>query len=173
VTQPLFVDTSAFLAVFNPGDERHAEAGRILSSVRSDRRALVSSTDVFDELVGLLNRRLGPDAAVGFGEELRRADHCRLVRVDDEIRDRAWAIFKERRLPKLSFTDCTSSAILTMCRIREVFTFDEDFRRLGHRTLPPPRPLLRPRPAVGARRRGHRGSQPENDARLRMRPRSP
>jgi predicted nucleic acid-binding protein len=153
VTAPLFVDTSALYAVYGPADERHAEANRLLAAARASRRPLISSTDVFNELMALLSCRVAPDATVRIGEELRREDLFRLVRVDDEIRNRAWAIFVERRLPKLSFTDCTSSAILTMCRIREVFTFDEDFRRLGHRTQPPPRPLLKPRPPASPLRR--------------------
>lgn len=151
---PLFVDSSALIALFVPRDERHEEAKAVLLDAQRTRRPLFASTDVFDEVITFLCRRAGPEPAVRIGDELRREEVLRLVRVDDEIRERAWAIFKARRLPALSFTDCTSSAILSSRRIREVFTFDDDFRRLGHRVVPGPRPLLRPRDATPRGRRG-------------------
>lgn len=153
MSSPLFIDTSALYAIYSPTEQRHAEASRIYSDARSGRRLLFSSTDVFGELVALVCSRLGADAAVRIGDGLRREDPVRLVRIDDEIRDRAWTIFKERRLPRLSLVDCTSSAVMAAYRIREVFTFDADFRRLGHRTLPAPRPLLKPRPQPRGTRR--------------------
>lgn len=150
MSPPLFVDTSAFFALFNPRDARHEEAGRLHDALQGFQRPLFTSTDVFDEVVTLLRSRTGIEHAVRIGEGLRNGEAVRLIPVDDEIRDSAWEIFKSHALPGLSFTDCTSSAVMRSRGIREVFTFDADFRRLGHQTLPPPRPLLKP----AIRRRG-------------------
>jgi len=143
----VFVDTSAFLAFFVPADANHEEACFLFEELRGARRPLFTSTDVVDEVVTFLRRRAGTAAAIEAGEALRDPGALRMLEVDPRLRDSAWRIFRENRSPGLSLTDCTSSAIMLDRTIAEVFTFDEDFRRLGHRTLPGPRPLLRPRPA--------------------------
>ena len=144
VTTSLFADTSALLAIFIPREEHHVEARRIYQAARAAGRPILSSTDVFNELVTLLRKRAGAEAAVRVGDALLQGA-IRFVSVGADIRARAWALFKAHRWPGLSMTDCGSSAIVTSHRIPEVFTFDDDFRKLGHDTLPAPKPLLKPR----------------------------
>lgn len=141
----VFVDTSAYLAFFVPGDANHEEASLIFDELRGYRRPLFTSTDVFDEVVTFLRRRAGTEAALRVGEAILDPGAFRMIRVDGRLRESAWKIFRQDRTPGLSLTDCTSSAVMRDRRIEEAFTFDEDFRSLGHRTLPGPRPLLRPR----------------------------
>lgn len=49
----VFVDTSAFVAVFFERDQRHGDAKAILRGLREGRRKLVTTSDVFDETVPL------------------------------------------------------------------------------------------------------------------------
>lgn len=143
---PIFVDTSAFLAYFVTADSNHEEAFLAFDELRGARRPLFTSTDVLDEVVTFLRKRAGWEPAVEAGEAIRNPALFRTVPVDEPLREAAWKIFRESRWPGLSLTDCTSSALMRDRRIAEAFTFDDDFRRLGHQVRPGPRPLLRPRP---------------------------
>jgi len=40
----------------------------------------------------------------------------------------SWNIFKEQKNNKLSFTDCTNIAIMRINKIKNIATFDKDFK---------------------------------------------
>ena len=48
----------------------------------------------------------------------------------------AWDIFAGRSDRRLSFTDCTSFALMKRLRLDTAITLDGDFRRAGYRVLP-------------------------------------
>ena len=59
-----------------------------------------------------------------------------MIAVTEPVRIAAWARFKKTRVPPASLTDCTSFEIMDDLKMREAFTFDEDFRQAGYRVLP-------------------------------------
>ena len=65
--KPVFVDTSAFVALANKKDKSHVSARRFLRSLARSRRPLVTSTDIADEVVTLARMRLGHRVAVEVG----------------------------------------------------------------------------------------------------------
>ena len=130
------MDTSALVALYLDSDEWHAEAVRALSQLRDLRRPLLATTDVFDETVTLIRRWGGYARAVEVGEALRESRVLTLVAVDDAAWEEAWALFKKHGNLKLSFTDCTSAALMARLGIESIFTFDSDFRGLGLKSLP-------------------------------------
>jgi hypothetical protein len=130
------VDTSALVGLYLKDDEWHAPARRVMEDLQSQRRPLFTTGDVFDETVTLMRRWGGYAVAARAGEALRTSRALRLIPVDERACDEAWRLFKEHRLPDLSFTDCTSAAIMRRLGIEEVFAFDSDFRSLGFKVLP-------------------------------------
>lgn len=48
----------------------------------------------------------------------------------------ALVIFEKYNDKQLSFTDCTSFALMKSMGINDVFTFDEDFRKMGFNIMP-------------------------------------
>ena len=132
----VFVDTSALIAVFFEKDQRHEESKVILANLRAARRRLVTTTDVFDETVTALRRWAGDERAVTAGEMLRTSALVDIVGLDDDLREAGWQLFRKHRLPGLSLTDCTSFATMQLLRVRQAFTFDDDFRKAGFSTLP-------------------------------------
>ena len=53
-----------------------------------------------------------------------------------EMFELAWKLFQTYEDKKLSFTDCTSFAIMEKKGIDKAFSFDEDFVRIGFVQLP-------------------------------------
>ncbi len=69
---PLFVDTGAWVALFNERDRDHARAAVYWDRVRSERRPILTTDDVLDETYTLIRRtRAGLEGAVEFHRLVR------------------------------------------------------------------------------------------------------
>jgi len=132
-----FVDTSAFVALVDRKDRNHRSAKRALGALAKARTPLITSAFVADEVITLVRMRLSHAIAVQTGEALLRSQWCRLLEVDDAIRESAWSIFVRYDDQSFSFTDCTSFALMRALDAREAFTFDRsDFAAAGFTLIP-------------------------------------
>jgi len=134
--RPVLVDTSALVALYLEDDAEHQRAADTLAGLRVKKRSLLATTDVFDETVTLVRRWGGYAHAIRAGEALRQSRILEVVQVSDGDREAAWSLFKEYKNLELSFTDCTSAAIMSRLELEEVFTFDSDFREFGYTSIP-------------------------------------
>lgn len=134
----IFVDTSAWVALFVGADDFNGEARAFWSALRRESVPLLSTFDVFGETLTVIRSRAGLDQALEFGQAFLESNILLREEVDAALRREAWSLFKQYRDKPLSFVDCTSFAVLRRRRLRHVFSFDEDFRRLGFavNTLP-------------------------------------
>ena len=104
--------------------------------LRAGKRQLVTTGLVATECHSLLLHRLGATAALEFLDSLLARPHQRIVWPDADLvldaRDH-WL----RRLPDhaITLTDAVSFEVMRQERIREAFTFDEDFRQAGFLVL--------------------------------------
>lgn len=133
----VFADTSALVGLFLKSDEWHPPAVRELEELRRARRKMVTTTEVFSEVVTCMRKWGGTDHAIEVGETLQRSALVKLVPVDGELREEGWKRFVKLRIPAISLTDCTSFAVMDRFGIQEAFTFDSDFRKAGYRVIPP------------------------------------
>lgn len=136
---PLFIDTSAFVALASKKDSNHSQSRRFLRRLAKERRPLITSTDIADEVVTLLRMRLGHHVAVEVGDALFESKWCRLLDIDSALRERAWNLFKRFDDQTFSLTDCTSFAVMQSLGIQEAFTdARRDFAAAGFLPLPSP-----------------------------------
>lgn len=127
----IFVDTSAWVALFARQDRFHGEAAAFWRGLRDRRLPLISSYDVFGETLTVLRSRAGLAQALEFGEAFLNSRILVREEVDAAVRRQAWGLFRQYQDRPLSFTDCTSVSLLRLRGLRHVFSFDDDFRRLG------------------------------------------
>lgn len=132
----VFVDTGAWIAGMIRKDQHHRQAREIWSRLRGERARLVTSTFVLDEALTFLRYREGRAAAVKLGRSILQSALVELIDVDRPCLDRAWDLFREEDELTLSFTDCTSFAVIETMDLRRVFAFDTDFRSTGAQLLP-------------------------------------
>ncbi len=130
----IFVDRSAWYAVFSLRDVNHAAA---MTFVRSVREQLVATDYVVDETLTLLRARGEDRRAIAFGERVIEAQWAKIVRIEDADFSTAWTVFNTFRDKEWSFTDCTSRVIMERLGIQQAFAFDDHFRQFGAVTVVP------------------------------------
>ena len=136
----LFVDTSAWIGLEDSRDQWHPTARAFSEGVlfRAPRLILVTSNFVLHETCTLMKARRTHDRVIEFLDATLASPGTEVVRVDEELEEDAWAIFRRYAEHPLSFTDCTSFALMRREKLRQAFTFDEHFRMFGFETLPAP-----------------------------------
>jgi predicted nucleic acid-binding protein len=127
----VFADTSALVGKFLEEDEHHVRVIEVMRRLLREGRQFVSTDYIFDEVVTRVRGRAGHSNAVMAGEGILESEIIELVEVDRGLRKDAWKLFKKYKDQKLSFTDCTSFVVMEKFGIREAFTFDDDFRKVG------------------------------------------
>jgi uncharacterized protein len=130
----IFVDTSAFLAIFSVSDQNHLRAELCLREMREERQTLVTNNYVILESIELLQKRFGLDKARGFQSKL-----LPLIQIEwnDKNQHEAaiQAVFQENR-SGLSLVDCTAFQTMRRLGIETAFTFDGHFREEGFKVIP-------------------------------------
>ncbi len=91
---PIFVDTSAWYALFDKNDADHASAVKFKESLT---HSLVTTNYVADEIITLVKNRLNNRIAVEIGGKLWNESIATLIRVTVQDEKRAWEIFVKYR----------------------------------------------------------------------------
>jgi predicted nucleic acid-binding protein len=124
----IFVDSSAWFAVYSLRDSNHSIATATIHSLQSE---LVTSDYVIDETLTLLRARNEDQRAIAFGNRVIEGNWVNIVRIEDADFADAWTIFRTYSDKGWSFTDCTSRVLMERLGITKAFAFDEHFRQFG------------------------------------------
>ena len=135
----IFVDTSAFLALVNEKDNKHAAAKQFLEEIKNGKirvKNIITSDYIIDETLTRIRYSVGHKEAVEWGEDILVSRVIEKIEIGKEVFGHAWELFQAYKDKKLSFTDCTSFALMKKKGMKEVFSFDSDFEALGFVLLP-------------------------------------
>ncbi len=130
-----FIDTSAFYALADPGDSRHADAVALLRM--DEHRSLLTTDRVLEETWTLLGRRKGHGVAVRVLRGLRASRRLRRLDVDLDLAAQAWAWLERHDERRYSFVDASSFAAMRREGVHEACAFDGDFTAAGFVELRP------------------------------------
>jgi uncharacterized protein len=136
-----FYDTWGFMALANRGDPDHSAATQADHELEALGYAATTSDYVLDETLTLLHAVAGARVALAFldlfesrvaGEELL------LLQVTGDRHARSLSLFRRlaAKVPRISFTDCTSLCLMQELGIELAFTADAHFRAAGRGIRP-------------------------------------
>jgi predicted nucleic acid-binding protein len=132
----VFFDTGAFVALRNRAEQEHERARQTLSALVAERAQLLTSNYVFSETYTALLVRVGREEAIRWGQHFRAGGAIELVRIDEALEERAWAILESHADKQWSHVDATSFALIEREQITEAFAFDHHFAQRGLTVIP-------------------------------------
>jgi len=126
----ILLDSSFLISVEVKTDQNHERAVKIMEKIiKGEFGRPIISDYVFDETITVTFGKTKDLAkSVLVGENLKISTE--IIKVDDEIFDDGWGIFKGQKVTKFSFTDCTIVSLMRKENITNIATFDEDFKKV-------------------------------------------
>ena len=124
----IFLDASYLLALYNYDDIHHKRALLIAENIDANEYGQVlTSDDIFDEVVSVALRKFGKEKAQMFGKQILSS--ILILHGDNHLFNAAFEIFNASKAA-FSFTDCTSQAIIDLGQMQHIATFDKLFEKL-------------------------------------------
>ena len=120
----IFIDTSVVVAWNNERDQYHSRAQGMMQRY-GDSKWFISDY-IFDESTTFAMVKSGKEKALILGKSLLESE-LGILKVTDEIFNAAWKLFSQSG--HLSFTDCTTIALMQQFHMRKIMTFDNEFKK--------------------------------------------
>lgn len=127
----VFVDTSAWGALADAGDQSHAAARSAYAALRAASRRLVTTNHVLAESYTLILRRGGYQTAQAFLERVGSSGLAERVFVVEQWERDAGALLRRFEDQPFSYVDATSFVAMRRLGLREAFAFDRHFSTAG------------------------------------------
>jgi predicted nucleic acid-binding protein len=125
----IFVDTSFWVGLTMPRDDRHADA--VALAERHHASPLMTSNHVRGETWTTLRRRAGRRVAVAFLDRLDGSSRIETTFISARLESEALAWLRRHDERLYSFVDATSFALMRSLRITDALAFDGDFAAAG------------------------------------------
>ena len=128
----VFIDTNIFAAAKLKNDFDHKHGRKLLEDALLGKYGQVFTSDyIFDEVMTLLLIRTKNHKLIyEYGNSILLSDIIDIIKINDEIFESAWKKFGMLKDKVLSFTDCTTMAVIDELRINNIMSFDRHFERL-------------------------------------------
>lgn len=123
-----FVDSSFWIGLQIPKDERHEDASAVW---REGAGALMTSDLVVGETWTFLRRRASHAHAFRFFDAVQKNDRVTIRHIDEDLVAEAWRWLRRRDERPYSMVDATSFALMRRLRLREALAYDGDFTAAG------------------------------------------
>ena len=135
MSQPVFVDASAWVALADTRESRHADAVRIYADLIRCRSTFVTTDLMVAEAHILIRRRISHQAAITFLEDVNENPRIEIVYTNARLEAEAKLILRQYDDQDFSFADAVSFALMRERGITHAFAFDQHFVTAGFITV--------------------------------------
>ncbi len=136
MTHPIFVDTSAWVAIADSDETRHSQATTLYREILAGPALLVTSLPVIAEAHILIRRRLGAQAAEAFLKNVNESSRIQILYPGQAEETEAKRILHKYQDQDFSLADAISFVLMAREKIQEAFTYDRHFATAGFTVLP-------------------------------------
>ncbi len=127
----VFVDSSAWIALFSRRDQHHHQADHLFRMTVASKRPLITSNLVLAEIYRLLLYRAGSKAAITALEKIEASPLVTIEFADFKNHQSAKSRLKNLSQYGISYTDAVSFSLMEATGCREALTFDRHFQLLS------------------------------------------
>jgi predicted nucleic acid-binding protein len=129
--KPIFVDTSALIALGNARDQFHHQATRLFKAYMLANRRFVTTNAVIFELTNAFSAAQYKSLAIRLFDLIYGSKAWTVVIVDQPLMEKGMEKFKQVQDKDWSLVDCMSMIIAREAAITEIFTNDHHFEQAG------------------------------------------
>ena len=131
MSETVFLDTVAILALVNKSDELHSRAVRANRDLLKAGVRFIATDYVLTEVANSLCRAKHRHLAVQCIENIRRSARCTILHVSPELFENGWQLYQERLDKEWGLTDCISFVVMWDGKLTRAFTSDHHFEQAG------------------------------------------
>ena len=135
MSQRVFVDTSAWIAVADRSEVRHDQALARYKQMLGEQTLLVTTSMVLAETHILLRRRIGYQAAMQFLDSANHSPRIEIIFPTLDHEQQARRILQQYQDWDFSLTDAISFACMQQAGLDQAFTYDRHFATAGFTCL--------------------------------------
>ena len=132
MTEVIFVDTFAWVAVINKSDNYHKICLKTLEFFLRKKVKFITTNYVIIETINALSKVEFRKAVIEFINKLETSPSIEIIKITDEIYNNAWILYQKRTDKDWGITDCTSFEVMRMLNIKKAFTFDRHFEQASY-----------------------------------------
>mgnify|MGYP001560194092 CR=1 FL=1 len=129
----VFIDTGAFIAYFIKQEKYHDDVVSKYKLYRKQKATLLTSDYILDELMTWFCAKQNKhilEKLIAALQKMQEGKEVKVLSVDQIIFKKAQDVLLKFSEHKISFTDATSYVLYKDFSIDEVFTLDNDFRKI-------------------------------------------
>jgi uncharacterized protein len=126
----ILIDSSVLVAYAVESDINHIRAIKTVKRIANgDFGNAIISDYIFDETTTVtFIRAKSLEKAVIVGNYIKNS--VEIIKINEDIFDDSWEMFKNQKNSKFSFTDCSNISLMQNKGIRYLSTFDKEFENL-------------------------------------------
>ncbi len=136
LTESIFVDTSAWVALADSDDAHHDKAREIYPELLKRYKTLFTTNLVIAETYILLLKALGHGKALEFLEIINASPRIAKLYSTNDIENEAMTILRKYHDHNFSYTDAVSFAAMKRHETKKAFTFDNHFTVMKFTKIP-------------------------------------
>lgn len=125
----VFVDTDVFVALRDTKDSTHRRAVSLYKELKLKKTKFLTSSDVIGETITVLAKKLGKQSALDFLITINGL--TQEIFIDAFLHKESRNLFKRIKSKNISFIDCSSVVAMKRNKIKSIFSFDRDFKKMG------------------------------------------
>lgn len=133
--KPVFVDTSALIAMGNKRDQFHRQAIKLRHQFIRSKRAHITTSAVLMELGNAFSPIPLRSTSIRLIDTIKISRFWQVIPINDDLFDRSLSKFKQMADKEWSLIDCIGIIIAEEFRIIEIFTNDRHFEQSGFKIL--------------------------------------
>jgi len=127
MSQPVFVDASAWVALTNRRDRNHQEAVQIFRRLLESSTLLITTTWTSYEALTIVKSRLGYSQAERLWDRVKSRAVVDLIWIDEPIERESLKVFWRYKDKMWGVVDCSSLVVMKSVGCRQAFAYDGHF----------------------------------------------
>jgi predicted nucleic acid-binding protein len=128
MARKILADSDFFIALYKKDDSNHKKAVSLLKTLPGVE--LLMSVFVYSEVATVLSQRVSQKTAHYFMDDIR-THGAEVIQSDSMLFEHAKQIFRGQISKNVSFTDVVNMALAQAQGIKEIVSFDTDYKRSG------------------------------------------